>query len=76
MLHINGPVKLVKFEDMLYPQYNYHFNKTMSADTFKWLQEQAQSNLLNKSNACDEVIAHWQSIANGQVPFGYKIKDD
>lgn len=75
MFDLDGPAKLVKFDNMLYPQYDGMFDKTITPSTFKWLQEKAQENLLNKTSASPKVIQHWQAIASGHVPFGYTIKD-
>lgn len=32
------PLKLVRYNEMLYPQYNYKFAKTINRDTWDWLQ--------------------------------------
>jgi hypothetical protein len=34
-------LKIVDYDNMLYPQYNYKFNKTISSDTWKSLQKEA-----------------------------------
>ena len=72
----NQPMKLVKYEDMLYPQYENKFDKTISMDTAKWLQDQAREKLNNKSSqgVHPEVEQHWKNILNGIIPFGYKVK--
>ena len=72
----NKPLKLVNYADMLYPQYQHRFEKTITEDTWMWLQEQAKNNLDNLGYACDEVRAHWQSIVDGKVPSGYRIRDE
>ena len=73
----DGPARLLKYNDMLYPQYAGNFAKTISPDTWAWLQEQAKKNLGNKqAGAHGKVMAHWQSIADGKVPFGFKVKED
>ena len=59
--------------DMLYPQYEIKF-RSISRKTFEYLQSEANEKLENESDlAHKEVIAHWQSIADGHVPFGYRI---
>lgn len=70
------PLKLVRYNEMLYPQYNYKFEKTISRDTWDWLREQADKCLNENGYAHPEVIAHWKSIVNGVVPFGYTVKED
>jgi len=71
----NKPLKLVNYADMLYPQYQHHFEKTITPDTWMWLQEQAKKKLEESGYACDEVKEHWKSIIDGKVPFGYTVRD-
>lgn len=68
-------LKITDYDDMLYPQYEYRFQKTISADTWKCLREQAKENLKNSTYAHPRVIKHWQSIVDGKVPFGYTVED-
>lgn len=81
-------MRLVNYNDMLYPQYDDRFEKTIDPDTWKKLQEKAsekyQEYLAEKAKenmgderafpACEEVAAHWKRIVDGNVPFGYKIE--
>lgn len=67
-------LRMINFDDMLYPQCDYKFDKTINSHSFNTLQNEAKK-LLEKDSAHPHVIAHWQSIVDGAVPFGYKIKD-
>jgi hypothetical protein len=73
--HLDGPMRLLQFEKMLYPQYEYVFEKTISKETWEWLQKEAKERIL-KWDAADRVIDHWQTIIDGVVPFGYIVKED
>jgi hypothetical protein len=68
-------MRLLDYDDMLYPQYADKFDKVISADTFKALQEEAQDRLGKMDNVHPSVVGHWTSIVGGQPPFGYKVKD-
>ena len=68
-------MRLVDFDNMLYPQYEYRFDKAISKRVWESLQEQAKENLEAKEYAADEARAHWQSIVDGHVPCGYKVVD-
>lgn len=69
-------MKIVNYDDMLYPQYDYKFEKTISKDTFESLQKAAKKKLKETSEYTHrDVIAHWKSIVEGNVPFGYVIRD-
>jgi hypothetical protein len=70
-----GAMKLVQYDDMLYPQYGHKFDKVLDPRTWQDLQKSAREKLEN-SHAAPQVEAHWQSIADGVVPFGYRIKGD
>lgn len=74
--HNKCGLRLVNMDDMLYPQYNYKFDKTISSDTWAALQKEAKSKLENRKDAHPAVIAHWKSIVNGDVPFGYTVSDE
>lgn len=77
-------LSLINWEDMLYPQYENRFNKTISRDLFEGLQAEAKKRLSkadkDESNGGyslhPEVRKHMESIAKGVVPFGYTIRED
>lgn len=70
-------LKLVNYDDMLFPQYDHKFEKTITSDVWKNLQEQAGKFINDYSSIADSrVIEHWKSIVNGKVPFGYIVRDD
>ena len=72
-------LRIVDYDDMLYPQYENKFDKVISKRTFESIQKAAQERL-NKvkqgREVYSDVIKHWESIVAGNVPFGYKIKED
>lgn len=69
-------MKIINYDNMLYPQNQYLFKKTISKDVWDALIKQADEKLLKSPDAHPEVIAHWKSIIAGDVPFGYTVKDD
>lgn len=83
-IHEPGPKKLVKYSDMLYPQYEHKFEKTIDKRTWEWLQKEAQRNVdKERAEAVDNqqeypispnVLAHWKSVARGEMPFGYTLE--
>ena len=66
-------LKLIDYDDMLYPQYKYKFEKVISKETWEALQLEATKRLLEENHVCNEVKEHWKNIIKGIVPFGYKI---
>lgn len=68
--------KIVDYRDMLYPQHEYRFAKTISPETWEWLKKEAFSLLKSSPHAAAHVVAHWQSIVDGKVPFGFSVKSD
>ncbi len=80
---VEAPAKLIKFKDMLYPQYEERFQKLIAPTTWAFLQTEAAKNIAEHEAQTDEkrhvhpeVLAHWKSIVDGVVPFGYHIKKE
>ena len=72
-------LRILNYDDMLYPQYKNKFDKIISKETFEDIQKAAQENLEEVKQGRGvhpDVIKHWKSIVAGNVPFGYKIKED
>lgn len=70
-------LRLVDYDDMLYPQYESKLDKTISASTWESIQKEAKARLeTDSSRAHEAVVAHWKSIVDGVVPFGYTVKND
>lgn len=70
-----APRSLVTFSDMLYPQYEQKFQKTITKETWAWLKKAAVKKLKEKGPVHIDVRTHWQSIVKGQIPFGYTVAD-
>lgn len=69
-------LKIIDFDDMLYPQYEHKFDKSISRETWETIQETAKQYYQERNNITSpQVKAHWESIINGVVPFGYTIKE-
>ena len=69
-------MKLLDYDNMLYPQYEYLYEKEISKNVFEALQKEAKNVLENDNKYLHpEVKKHMESIVNGIVPFGYSIKD-
>lgn len=76
------------WENMLYPQFEERFEKTIPRNIFEGLQKKAKERIEKADAATQEekdnfgfglhpeVRRHMESIANGVVPFGYVIKED
>ena len=75
--HIDGPWRIVRYGDMLYPQHSDRFAMTVSRDTADWLRAEARKNLDGSagSPAASRVAAHWRMIADGILPFGYRVEE-
>lgn len=70
-------LKIINYDDMLYPQYYDEFDKYISPETFEALQKRAKE-LIEESGkyASLAVVNHWKQIADGNIPFGYHLKND
>ena len=70
--HNKTGMKLVDYDDLLYPQYEEKFEKIISKDTWEALQKEAKERIAGGSGS-EEVQQHWQSIVDGKIPFGYRL---
>lgn len=66
-------LRILDFDKMLYPQYQHRFEKTINSDTWNNIQKAACKQLEDAKYAHPDVVAHWQSIVDGNVPFGYTV---
>lgn len=71
-LQEDGPLRLVKYDDMLYPQYEPKFEKTISQNVADHLRKRARELLADFSGHPD-VRAHLEKVAEGEIPFGYTV---
>ena len=69
-------MKLIDYDNMLYPQYDAVFEKTISQETMNTLMEEARKNLEERPDAHPDVVAHWKQIADGHPPFGYQVNKE
>ena len=69
-------LRLVDYDDMLFPQYQDKFEKIISPDTWNKIQEQARKYVGENDIVHPNVLAHWKSIINGEIPFGYVVKEN
>ena len=67
-------LRLLDMDNLLYPQYEHKFT-AISKDTWDAVKKEAQKRLLERGAAHPDVVAHWESIINGRVPFGLRIHD-
>lgn len=69
-------LKITNYDNMLYPQYAENFEKKISRGVWNRMKAEAKRLLEEDSKfASENVVAHWKSIADGHVPFGYTVKD-
>lgn len=71
--HNKTGMRIVDYDDMLYPQYAYRFERTIPTWVWEEMQKEARERLNDKRSAHPDVRTHWQSIVDGVVPFGYTI---
>ena len=65
-------LRLLDYDNMLYPQYENRFEKTISEDTWKAIQKEAKKQLKENDKCHPDVKKHWESISAGNIPFGFK----
>ena len=74
-------LKIVDYDNMLYPQYEDYFEKRISSSVWGKIQKEAKE-LLDRHNSDPDdichprVLKHWEWIAAGIIPFGYMVSED
>ncbi len=71
---VKSPARILEFENMLYP-YSEDVFTTVPLKTWKFLQEKAREKL-EKEKLSERMKAHLESIVEGKVPFGWKVKKE
>lgn len=69
------PLRLVDYSQMLYPQHEHDFQRTITQSTWTYLKEQAVKELKG-FDGHSKVKAHLQSIIDGIIPFNFTVKED
>lgn len=71
-------LKIIDYDNMLYPQYDYKFEKTIAPSTWESIQEAAKKELETDRGYSlhPKVREHMESIVAGNIPFGYTVKED
>lgn len=70
--------RVIDFDDMIYPQYENKFKQTIKGSTFKKMQDNVRKKVElvkeGESSAHPDVLKHWESILDGNIPFGYTLE--
>lgn len=75
-------MRLINYDDLLYPQHANKFDKTLTPSTWEHVQKEAKAKIEEAHDDAHgyavhpDVMAHWQSIADGKLPFGFIVKED
>lgn len=73
-------IKVVNFDDFLYPQYEYRYQNTITQTTWNRIQDEAKRLIREAEDEVwpvnPKVMEHWTSIVEGIVPFGYTVEED
>lgn len=67
-------LRMVDFHDLLYPQYAEHF-LTIPQSVWERTQKHAAQYLQECPGVSEQVRAHWQSIVDGNIPFGLGLSE-
>jgi hypothetical protein len=72
---LTGPARLVKYEDLLYPQYDHKFTD-VSQEIMNWVKAEAEKKLKEErlANVHPDVREHWEFLASGGIPFGLRLE--
>lgn len=69
-------LRIVDYDNMLYPQYKREFDKTTPKRVMDALVVEAKeylSNITDEQPVSPDVKEHWEKIAQGVPPFGFSV---
>ena len=70
-------LRLIDYDNILYPQYEGQFKNTITPEHWERIRKEAKNKLReSKGNTNSNVIAHWQSIVDGKLPFDFILKNE
>lgn len=73
-MHKDGPLRLIDYNDLLYPQYARKFT-SVDPEAFDAVREKARRELAEAPDYMHpDVRAHMEAIAAGRVPFGLQLE--
>ncbi len=75
-MSVRGPARLLDYLDLLLPQCDYKFEKTIRAAIWSKVQDEARRKISEKGTVHPDVLARWESVARGELPNGFTIKED
>ena len=68
-------LRILDYDNLLFPEYADRFTNTINKEKWKRVQAEAKANLERGDTAHPDVLAHWQSIVDGNLPFGFTISE-
>lgn len=69
-------LKIIDFDNMLFPQYEHRYEKTIPDWVWEQIQKEAEARLANCEDYVHPAVRkHWQSIVDGKIPFGYEVSN-
>lgn len=68
-----GPCRIIKYRDLLYPQMDDKFDKVLSKYSWDDLQAEARKLLAEREVVHPDVKVRWESIAAGKLPAGFVV---
>ena len=71
---IDGPARLMRYSEMLFPQHEVDFARTITPLTADWLRAEAGKLLAEGGPSHPEVVAHWKKIAEGNLPWSFEVR--
>jgi hypothetical protein len=69
-------LKIIDYDNLLYPQYQDKFKSTITHKTWKLLQREASKMLQKEKSFHPNVKKHLENICAGELPFGLTIAKD
>lgn len=74
-MHMEGPMRLIEYKDILYPQFDDKFDKKLSKEMLEWLQEKAKKAMDGNVMMSIAVAQRHHDIIAGKLPEGWSLEE-
>ena len=70
-------LRIIDYDNLLYPQYADKFQNILTPNQAEIIKNEAAVLLReNREYAHPDVLRHWERLAQGELPFGFIVRED
>lgn len=80
-MFVTGPARVIEYNHLLNPDNEAYFEKTITSEVWDHLRKTAKANIEAPPvegfpPPSQALVSHWRSVAAGNLPFGFVVRDE